>query len=253
MTRGAGMTIRDLSASRGGSQVLHRVNFDVPANGVTALLGRNGSGKTTTLLALLGLVPATGEVGFDGDASFMALPTERRVGLGIGYVPENREVFGRLTVKENLELALRGKDVAANLDRVFTLFPILKARLGQLAGTMSGGQQQMLATARAFLNDNRLLLIDEPTTGLAPAIVNEVIEALRVAKVGTTMVLVEQNLRVAQQLADHLVILGNGQVVHTGSIDDLVTRPALTQRWLGVDLSARDEEPVHDEEVEWQH
>ena len=174
-----------------GSHVLQGISFSVPEGGVTALLGRNGVGKTTTLRALLGLVEARGTVRLDGQ-ELTRMPTHEIVRLGIGYVPEDRDVFAGLTVRENLKLAQRNG--AGRYDLVYELFPELRERAEQRAGTLSGGQQQMVAIARALLNENRVLLIDEPTKGLAPLLVTEVARVLERAAEIATIVLVEQNL-----------------------------------------------------------
>ena len=227
------LQVDDLHVHRGEAHVLHGLSFTVAANRVTALLGRNGAGKTTTLLAILGLLPGTGSVTVDGE-QLLGQPTHRIVADGIGYVPEDREVFSELTVAENLKLAARTPAAADRLDLVHDVFPILHDRRAQAAGTLSGGQQQMLAIARALLNPNRLLLVDEPSKGLAPAVVIDVVEALERAAAETTILLVEQNLRVAHRLAADVVVLDHGTVVHDGAMADLFADEALTQRYLGV-------------------
>ncbi len=223
------LEVRDLHVHLGGSHVLQGVSFDVPAGGVTALLGRNGVGKTTTLRAILGLVPRHGGVRLAGEP-IEREQTHRIVRRGLGYVPEDRDVFAGLTVLENLELAVRNG--TARYELVYGLFPELRDRARQRAGTLSGGQQQMLAIARALLNPNRLLLIDEPTKGLAPALVADVTAALeRIAETETAL-LVEQNLGVVRRLARSIVVLDQGRVVHTGTAADLEDE-ALVRRLLG--------------------
>lgn len=223
------LEVRDLHVRLGGSHVLQGVSFQVEEGGVTALLGRNGVGKTTTLRAILGLVPREGAVSLAGEPIEQE-PTHRIVRRGIGYVPEDRDVFAGLTVRENLELAVR--DGAPRYELVHGLFPELRERADQRAGTLSGGQQQMLAIARALLNPNRLLLIDEPTKGLAPALVTDVAAALeRIAQTETAL-LVEQNLGVVRRVATSIVVLDQGRVVHTGSGADL-DDDALVNRLLG--------------------
>src|SRR3954454_20352864 len=165
------ISVSDLHVYYGESHVLQGVDFDVPEGGVTALLGRNGVGKTTTLRALLGLVSSRGTISFDGE-SIAGSPTHRVVQRRVGYVPEDRDVFAGLTVDENLRLAER--DGEPRYDLVYELFPELKQRGKQRAGTLSGGQQQMVAIARALLNENRVLLVDEPTKGLPPLLVADV-------------------------------------------------------------------------------
>jgi branched-chain amino acid transport system ATP-binding protein len=232
-TTGQLLEVADLDVHLGESHILHQVSFAVPAAGITALLGRNGAGKTTTLRGVLGLVDRTGRVNFNGE-EISALPTHRIVSRGIGYVPENRDVFSQLTVTENLRLAERA-GATHRYDLVHELFPRLKERAGQRAGTMSGGEQQMLALARALLNDdNVLLLVDEPSQGLAPNVVREVAVALeRMAELATTLV-VEQNLGVVQRIADHVVVLDQGRVVHAGPATELFGDPQLVQDLLGV-------------------
>jgi branched-chain amino acid transport system ATP-binding protein len=223
------LEVRDLHVGFGGAHVLQGVSFDVPAGGVTALLGRNGVGKTTTLRAVLGLVQRQGTVRFEGER-IDAEPTHRIVRRGVGYVPEDRDVFAGLTVAENLRLSVRNG--TARYDLVYDLFPELAERGRQRAGTLSGGQQQMLAIGRALLNPNRLLLIDEPTKGLAPALVTGVAQALeRIAQTETAL-LVEQNLSVVRRLAGAIVVLDQGRVVHTGTVSDLDDE-ALVHRLLG--------------------
>jgi branched-chain amino acid transport system ATP-binding protein len=224
------LEIRDLHVDFGGAHVLQGVSFDVPAGGVTALLGRNGVGKTTTLRAVLGLVQRQGSVLFDG-RRVDAEPTHRIVRLGVGYVPEDRDVFAGLTVEENLRLSVRNG--SARYELVYELFPELSERGRQRAGTLSGGQQQMLAIARALLNPNRLLLIDEPTKGLAPVLVAGVAEVLERIATTETALLVEQNLAVVRRLAGSIVVLDQGRVVHTGTVADLDDE-ALVHRLLGV-------------------
>jgi branched-chain amino acid transport system ATP-binding protein len=225
------LSVRDLHVVIGQSHVLQGVTFDVPEGGVTALLGRNGVGKTTTLRAILGLVDRRGSVRFD-DVELSGLATHRIVRRSIGYVPEDRDVFTGLTVAENLRLAER--DAEPRYDLVHELFPELAQRAEQRAGTLSGGQQQMVAIARALLNDNRVLLVDEPTKGLAPALVSEVAHVLERLAELTTVLLVEQNLGVVRRIARDAVVLDQGRVVHSGNARELLEQPELVQRLLGV-------------------
>lgn len=225
------LEVEHLSASIGGQQVIEDITFSVPATGVTAVLGRNGVGKTSTMKAVMGLISRTGTVVLDG-VRIDREDTHRIVRRGIGYVPEDREVFGTLTVAENLRLAER--DAKPRRDLVERLFPDLVRRAGQRAGTLSGGQQQMLSLARALLNDNRLLLVDEPTKGLAPKIVTEVTEALEEAARTVPVLLVEQNLPVIERLAADVVVVDSGRVVHTGPAAELLADAGAVLRLLGV-------------------
>lgn len=228
------LEVRNLSVRIGGSHIVQNVTFDVPGSGVTSLLGRNGAGKTTTLRAILGELPATGSVVFDG-VEVRGRATHGLVRGGLGYVPEDRRVFGGLTVAENLRLAERA--VHPDYDLVFALFPELRARAKQRAGTLSGGQQQMVAIARVLLNPNRLLLIDEPTKGLAPKVVAEVAEALARVAQTTPVLLVEQNLAAVRRLADRAVVLAAGRTVWHGAATDLLGDEDQTRSLLGVGSS----------------
>lgn len=225
------IAVRDLHVYLGESHVLQGVSFDVEEGGVTALLGRNGVGKTTTLRAMLGLVPRRGSVSVRGEELVRA-PTHSIIRRGIGYVPEDRDVFAGLTVDENLRLAeLNGN---ARYELVYELFPELKTRGAQKAGTLSGGQQQMVAIARALLNDNPILLVDEPTKGLAPLLVTEVAAALERASELATVLLVEQNLGVVSRVAKDVVVVDGGRVVHSGPAAELLRNPERVQALLGV-------------------
>jgi branched-chain amino acid transport system ATP-binding protein len=230
------IAVNDLHVYLGESHVLQGVSFEVPEGGVTALLGRNGVGKTTTLRAMMGLVPRRGSVTLapKGKQSeeLNRLRTHQIVRRGIGYVPEDRDVFAGLTVDENLRLAERNGNPRYEL--VYELFPELKTRGGQKAGTLSGGQQQMVAIARALLNDNPVLLVDEPTKGLAPLLVTEVAAALERAAELATVLLVEQNLAVVARVAQQVVVLDGGRVVHTGGAKELLGDPERIRELLGV-------------------
>jgi branched-chain amino acid transport system ATP-binding protein len=224
--------VRDLDVYLGESHILQGVSFDVRRGGITGLLGRNGVGKTTALRGILGLVPRTGSVLLGGEET-TKLPTHEIVRRGVAYVPEDRDVFAGLTVAENLRLAERGP--APRYELVYELFPELNQRAAQKAGTLSGGQQQMVALARALLNpDDRILLIDEPTKGLAPLVVRHVVDALRRAADVATILLVEQNLSVAHSLVHDVVVLDQGRVSFTGEVDQLMGDAALARRHLGL-------------------
>lgn len=225
------LKVRNLRASIAGQQVVENVSFDVPATGITAMLGRNGVGKTSTLRGILGLIQRHGEISFAGER-IDGLPTHKIVQRGVGYVPEDREVFAGLTVAENLALAERQR--MPRHEFIAELFPDLVQRRDQRAGTLSGGQQQMVSVARALLNDNRLILVDEPTKGLAPKIVTEVADALQEAAKTVPILLVEQNLEVVRRLADGAVVIAGGRVVHTGPAAEILDDADLTRRLLGV-------------------
>lgn len=227
------LEVRGLSVSVFGSSILQDVSFTVPEGQVTALLGRNGVGKTTTLKAILGLMPRTGSITFGGK-ELQQMSTHEIVREGIAYVPEDRDVFSALSVSENLKLAERIDN--PHYDRVFDLFPDLKERSEQRAGTLSGGQQQMLAIGRALLNGDPLLLIDEPSKGLAPRLVADVARALDKAAEVATVVLVEQNLEMVKHTANHVVILDTGKVIYEGGPEILKDEAAM-QSMLGVGSS----------------
>ena len=232
----------------GAYHILHGVDLDVPAGEVTMLLGRNGAGKTTTLRTIMGLWAASrGELRFDGQP--IGGPTGQRqtpdiAQLGIAYVPENMGIFADLTVRENLLLAARKARRVEQMDTVrlewlFGLFPALKKFWLYPAGKLSGGQKQMLAIARAMVEEQRLLLIDEPSKGLAPAIVQNLISALRELKhTKTTVLLVEQNFAVAKALGDRVAVMDDGRVVHAGAMAELAEDEALQQKFLGLSLGA---------------
>lgn len=225
------LSIEDLHVRYGGSHILQGVSFDVPATGVTALLGRNGVGKTTTLKAVLGLAPREGRIAVGG-TDISTRPTARIVRDGVGYVPEDREVFGGLSVEENLLLV--DPDGGADAPIVQRLFPDLVARRTQRAGTLSGGQQQMVSLARVLLRENRLLLVDEPTKGLAPKLVTEVADVLAEVAREAPILLVEQNLPLVRRIAETVVVLDAGRVVHTGPAADLLADQDMTRELLGV-------------------
>jgi branched-chain amino acid transport system ATP-binding protein len=224
----------------GPYHILHGVGFDVPAGELTLLLGRNGAGKTTTLRTVMGLWQASaGRILFEGrDISKSATPDIARA--GIAYVPEAMGVFGQLTVRENLVLAARqGPIDTARLDWIFGLFPALKRFWSLPAGLLSGGQKQMLAIARAIVEPRRLLLVDEPTKGLAPVMVRSMIDAFRALKqAGETILLVEQNFHAASALGDGVLVVDDGRVVHSGGMAELIADASLQQRLLGLSLDA---------------
>ncbi|MGN6828152.1 ABC transporter ATP-binding protein [Paucibacter sp. M5-1] len=229
----------------GAYHILHGVDLAVPEGQVTMLLGRNGAGKTTTLRTIMGLWKASqGQVLFDG-RPITAATTPEIAQRDIAYVPENMGIFGDLTVRENLLLAARrARSIdeldTQRLDWLFGLFPALKTFWLHPAGKLSGGQKQMLAIARAMIEPRRLLLIDEPSKGLAPAIILNMIEALRELKRSgsSTVLLVEQNFMVAKALGDRVAVMDDGRVVHSGAMAELAGDEALQQRLLGLSLGA---------------
>lgn len=218
----------------GQSHILQGVDLHVPVGRVTALLGRNGAGKTTTLRTIMGLWrPRSGQIMFDG-ARLDGLPTHEIAARGVGYVPEHRAIFRDLSVFENLQIAERKRgDLDRALPKLHALFPDLKRFEGRAGRHLSGGQQQMLAIARAMVADNRLMLIDEPSEGLAPIIVGAIVEALKQLKGQMTVLLVEQNFRMAAALADYYCVLDDGHAIRAGEMGELIADTALTARLLG--------------------
>jgi branched-chain amino acid transport system ATP-binding protein len=222
----------------GPYHILHGVDFSVPRDGLTMLLGRNGAGKTTTLRTIMGLLRASaGEVMFD-DEAITRRTTPAIAQSGIAYVPENMGIFSDLTVRENLLLAARAGDIdTGRLRWVFGLFPALETFWALRAGSLSGGQKQMLSIARAIIEPRKLILVDEPTKGLAPAIVANMVAAFRELKRDkTTILLVEQNFAVAQALGDTVAVMDDGRIVHRGAMAELAGDRALQQRLLGLSL-----------------
>jgi len=226
------LTVKDLHVKIGESHILHGVTFDVPAHKVTALLGRNGVGKSTTLKSIMGLYQGTGSVELNG-SQILGTPTYKIAQAGVAYVPEDREIFSSLSVQENLALASRSKNNGGAYKTIYELFPELDSRATQLAGSLSGGQQQMVAIARALLNENEILLVDEPTKGLAPKLVTEVANALVKVAHKTTMLLVEQNLALVKRIAENVIVMDQGRVVFQGGSENL-NDPAWVHQMLGV-------------------
>jgi len=232
------LEVEDLRAAYGPVRALHGVDVSVEEGGVVAILGPNGAGKTTTLRALTGMVRASGRITFDGHR-LAGLPTERIVRLGVAHVPEGRGTFPALTVDENLRLgAYLRRDAAgvrADLDRWYWVFPRLADRRGQAAGSLSGGEQQMLSIARALMLRPRLLLLDEPSLGLAPLIIRELFDVLGRVKreQRTTMLLVEQNTNLALELADHAYVLEAGRTVLAGPAAEIKTDEHVRRAYLG--------------------
>jgi branched-chain amino acid transport system ATP-binding protein len=229
------LTVRNLQAYYGKSHVLHGVDLNVQQGEIVSLLGRNGVGRSTTAKAIIGLVDCTGEVRFKG-TDLTPLPTHRIAHLGIGYVPENRDIFPTLTVEENLTLGLKGRTSAGwTFDDMYRLFPRLKERRSTQAGVLSGGEQQMLTLARTMMGNPELVIIDEPTEGLAPMIVELVSKFLRELKGrGTSVLLIEQKLTIALEISQRVYVMGHGHVVFEGTPDDLRRNKPVRQEWLEV-------------------
>lgn len=227
------LEVQDIQTFIGQFHILQGVSVDVPKGSIVALLGRNGAGKTTTLKSILGLTPPSrGKVYLNG----LEIQGQRSfdiAAMGIGYVPEHRAIFRDLSVEENLLIAERQKgDLANKKGFIFNLFPDLERLIALRGDHLSGGQQQMLAIARALVPDNRLLLIDEPTEGLAPVIIEQVMEAIRQLSAETTVLLVEQNFIVASHLAESYIIIEEGRSVKTGSMSELVKDQETIRRYL---------------------
>lgn len=231
------LAVENIHTFIGQFHILEGVSLEVPRGAITVVLGRNGAGKTTTLKSILGLTPPSeGRVVFNG-REIQGKQAYNIANLGIGYVPEHRAIFRALSVLENLKLAERKRgDFEKHSDFIFDLFPDLK-RLYKLPGNhLSGGQQQMLAVARALVPENKLLLIDEPSEGLAPILIQQMMEAIRTLSATTPVLLVEQNFIMASQLAEYYIIIDNGKDVHHGRMSDLVENEDLIHKYLGASI-----------------
>ncbi len=232
------LQMTDVDTHYGAVQVLRQVNITINAGEMVSLLGGNASGKSTTLKTILGIVtPTSGTVTFMGEV-INGLSTTDIVARGISIVPENRRIFARMTVRENLEMGAYLRDDRAQIDvdveRIFGLFPRLKERIGQLGGTLSGGEQQMLAMGRALMAQPKLLLMDEPSMGLAPILVERIFEIIQTIKdQGVTTFIVEQNANMALSIADRGYVLQTGEVVLSGTADSLRHNEAMRQAYLG--------------------
>ncbi len=236
------LTLEGVHTHIGAYHILHGVDLAVPRGQLTLLLGRNGAGKTTTLRTIMGLWRASqGRITFDGQ-DITALPTPAIAALDIAYVPENMGIFADLTVRENMLLAARGARRASEMDEarlqwIFQLFPAVEKFWNHPAGKLSGGQKQMLAVSRAIIEPRRLLIVDEPSKGLAPVMVDNMISAFQQLKAsGVTILLVEQNLNFAKRLGDSVAVMDNGRVVHAGSMQALAGDEELQQSLLGLAL-----------------
>ena len=239
------LTLEGVHTHIGAYHILHGVDLAVPRGQLTMLLGRNGAGKTTTLRTIMGLWHASqGRVRFGHDKviDITAQHTPQIAGLGIAYVPENMGIFSDLTVKENMLLAARGAKNAAQIDDtrlkwIFKLFPAVETFWNHPAGKLSGGQKQMLAVSRAIVEPRELLIIDEPSKGLAPVMINNMIDAFaELKRSGVTILLVEQNINFAQRLGDNVAVMDNGRVVHAGSMAAFSADAQLQQSLLGLAL-----------------
>ena len=237
------LALRRLEVAHGGIPAVRGIDLEVRAGEIVCLIGANGAGKSTTLNAIAGLLPcAGGEIHYAG-ARIDTLPPHRRVAAGIALVPEGRGIFGRLTVEENLRLGAwtRGNEaaLAEDRERICSLLPQLASRRGQLAGTLSGGEQQMLAVGRALLSRPRLLLLDEPSMGLAPLVVEKIFEVVQsVAREGVTILLVEQNANLALEFAQRGYVMESGKITLTGSGAELLQNPKVRAAYLGEAVNA---------------
>ena len=236
------LTLEGVHTHIGAYHILHGVDLQVPRGQLTMLLGRNGAGKTTTLRTIMGLWQASqGRISFNGQ-DITKKHTPQIADLGIAYVPENMGIFADLTVKENMVLAARQAKTAAQIDQarlqwIFKLFPAVEKFWNHPAGKLSGGQKQMLAVSRAIVEPRELLIVDEPSKGLAPAIINNMISAFQQLKAsGVTILLVEQNINFAKRLGDTVAVMDDGRVVHAGTMAELAADEGLQQRLLGLSL-----------------
>jgi branched-chain amino acid transport system ATP-binding protein len=231
--------VKDIDVFYGDAQALYGLSLEVREGEVVTLVGANGAGKTTALRAISGLRPvARGDIVFEG-RSLVGVPAHRRAELGIALVPEGRELWPQLTVRENLELGAYGKAarryLTASLERVYELFPLIQERSRQVAGSMSGGEQQMVAIARALMTRPRLLMCDEPSLGLAPVVVAQVFDTIRrLHAEGLTILLVEQNLKKALEMADRGYVVETGSIANQGTATDLLADPTIRSAYLGV-------------------
>jgi branched-chain amino acid transport system ATP-binding protein len=232
------LEVKDLVVSYGAIKALRGISFDVDAGEIISLIGSNGAGKTTTLHSVSNLIKkVSGSITFDG-VDITSLPADKIVQMGLIQVPEGRRVFANMSVKENLEMGAylrRDKEnIKKDMEWCYELFPRLKERLSQLSGTLSGGEQQMLAMARALMSKPKLLLLDEPSMGLAPILVDEIFDIItKISSSGTTILLVEQNAYKALSIANRAYILETGQITKTGKASDLITDKAVISAYLG--------------------
>jgi len=232
------LSVQNLAVSYGNIKAVRGISFDVHEGEIVTLIGANGAGKSTTLRAISGLIPVeSGSITFNGK-DLRAYPAHRIVELGISHAPEGRGIFGNLTAMENLKLATYARkdkdEIAKDYQRVFSLFPRLQERKNQIAGTLSGGEQQMLAVGRALMTHGRLMLLDEPSMGLAPILVQEIFRVLQeINRSGTTILLVEQNAHMALQVANRGYVLETGTITIHGLVQELVSNPKVKEAYLG--------------------
>lgn len=230
------LEVRNLHAYYGKSHILQGVDLDIAAGEVVSLLGRNGVGRSTTVKAIMGEVPPHGTIRFKGQ-DIAGLPSHKIARLGLGYVPEHRDIFPGLTVRQNLILGIKDprRPGKWRLQDMLDMFPNLAARADTPAGVLSGGEKQMLTTCRTLLGDPDLMMIDEPTEGLAPLIVQQVGDLIaRIAKAGVAILLVEQKLSIAMRISNRLYIMGHGRVVFEGTPEQLKSNAAIREEWLEV-------------------
>jgi branched-chain amino acid transport system ATP-binding protein len=232
------LSVKDLRVKYGNIEALHGISFEVEEGEIVTLIGANGAGKSTTLMTISGIIPAAaGGIAYDGQ-NLLTIPPHRIVEMGISHVPEGRRIFGNLTVEENLKLAAYSRNdkeqIARDFRRVYEIFPRLEERKGQLGDTLSGGEQQMLAVARALITGGRLMLLDEPSMGLAPILVRDIFATLRdINAQGTTILLVEQNAKQALKLAGRGYVLETGNIVLAGTSEELMRNPEVQKAYLG--------------------
>jgi branched-chain amino acid transport system ATP-binding protein len=231
------LSVQDLAISYGSIQAVKGISFEVHEGEIVTLIGANGAGKSSTLRAISGIIPYKGSILYRGQDLHKVAP-DKIVAIGVAQVPEGRGIFGSLTVRENLKLATWQRkdkaDISKDYDRVFSVFPRLKERLNQLGGTLSGGEQQMLAVARALMSRGRLMLLDEPSMGLSPVLVRDIFKVLQeINQSGTTILLVEQNANMALRVAHRGYVLETGTIGFSGTSQELVGDPRIKEAYLG--------------------
>lgn len=230
------LSVKDLNAFYGKSHVLRGVNMEIMPGEVIALLGRNGVGRSTTAKAIMGEVPPKGEILFKGQP-ISGMESHQIARLGLGYVPESRDIFPTMTVRQNLILGIKDmrRPGKYTVDQMLDMFPNLRARADNLAGVLSGGEKQMLTMCRTLMGDPELIIIDEPTEGLAPKIVHQIGDMIaEIAKTGVAILLVEQKLSIALRIADRVYVMGHGEIVYSGTPEEFKTRDDVRAEWLEV-------------------